>query len=888
MISTGADGCPRHNNNSFCMPTATLQSDSTFPMSRASVLNCSNLHPISRRNYYHPFSHITMLPSNDSSSPLRRQDESSRRCIIAATARRSVTSSSASRRTTTPSIDTKHKPWLDPQRILSARVEALVDSPWIHPAEFRVDSDLHELLLECCRLQSIQGQQMAQEIMERLLWEKTRLNNQQKEEEGESAAAAVVYIPERFWQNLIFGWSKLAGKLRVARLHMQENLQSAIEAAKEDYRRDQDSRTSAGQSTDDEADYEYDLSSDRNSSSEPTVELFNTFLLGLARAAKISPGAAMQAESTHFDMMEYHERFGWHTKPNTRSYTHVINAHVNSRHKASGGRALDILNHVKQMHETERQAYLDRVGIAYHERGPNHPRIVTPDGIMYTSVMMAMLNSMSSRKVVELLHEFLDWAKKNNIDGGDETIQVDASHFTVPIRALGNEIERSNNAAVRVRLAKKAESILNLMFEYMAQRKQMVALSDNEDKQVREEEEDVQFGKALYAFNACLDAWGRAHAQEAALRCEDLLKKMLDKSINTTNDSASNENNNVANSADIVVVVEPDTVSFNACLQAWSKAHSFYPDAAYRANDLLDLFCQLHTSGLVKKGPDLQSWTITILALQHVTPSKSSGDKSSNDSSNASSPPPSSRASIVRRARRLLEEMLDSVQSQSTQISRNLSGPFTAVIRVAAKMAEVDSTLAADRAKESTVDGKDAAAAAAVDSLLFGENVDHEERNCEEGDEDPYSIACRTYREAVDDLYNLKDRQRTKNRVDQNHSNNNDRDDDSSSSHSNLSMGDSMGSDTRSGIADHHTFAAMLTCIDKYNPHPTSSERKAFGDAVFADACQAGQVSRVVLHEAAVVLQLPAAVDVVSTSRDGKNEIPLFWYRNVEGSWRPK
>jgi hypothetical protein len=224
--------------------------------------------------------------------------------------------------------------------------------------------------------------------------------------------------------------------------------------------------------------------------------------------------------------------------------------------------------------------------------------------------------------------------------------------------------------------------------------------------------------------------------------------------------------------------------------------------------------------------------------------------------------------------------MLDSVQNQSTQISRNLAGPFTAVIRVAAKMADADSTLPHET-RETRASGKDAS----VDSL-FGENVDdgHDD-NDEADDMDPYSIACRTYREAVDDLYNLKDRQRTKNRVGQNNNHNDNTDYNAGDSSSNVGpMSDSSSSSSSSGIADHHTFAAMLTCIDRYNPHPTSSERKTFGNAVFADACQAGQVSRVVLHEAAVVLQIPAAVEA-----DGKkNEIPRFWYRNVEGSWRPK
>jgi hypothetical protein len=829
--------------------------------------------------------------------------------------------------TSTTKINKNIKPWLDPQRTLASRVDALLDSPWIHAAEFRVDSELHVLLLKCCRLQSLPGLQMAQQIMERLLLEKTRLNAQQQEQSYTTPSATTatssddtfvvdVCIPERFWQNVIFGWSKLAGKLRVTRRHMKDNLVSAIEAAKSDWTR-RKSRDQAAAVHKDGAVHSGGGDSDRlRNSSEPTLEIFNTFLLGLSRVAKQEPGAAMQAEQTLFDMMEYHEKFGWHTKPTTKSYSLVINAHVNSRHKTADYRALAILNHVKQLHETEKLQYMDRFGIAYHERGPNHPRIVTPDGHMYTSVMMTMLNSrMRSRRVVELLHEFLDFAKKSN--DNETTMQVDSSHFILPIRALGNEIDHINNAARRVKLAEEAEAILNLMFEYMAQKKQQVTTIDNTSKQQHDGEHQQQreegdpFQKAIYAFNACLDAWSRAYAKEAVLRCEDLLKKMLDKSINTstsasastmTDTASSNGNHNneevvaAVSTAGHDVVVQPDTVSFNACLQAWSMAHSFYPGAAYRTNELLDLFRQLHTSGLVKKGPDMQSWTITILALQHVTPTKSrrGGDNDDDIKDNNTATLPASGASIVRRARRLLEEMLDSVQNQSTQISRNLAGPFTAVIRVAAKMAESVTDESTSRgqnekafAKESTVSGRDAST---VDdsSLLFGEHVDnegrHEDEDVDEADlMDPYTIACRTYREAVDDLYDLKDRQRAKNSVEQNYNDN------YSDSSNNVSI-DSSDNTGAGGIADHHTFAAMLTCIDRYNPHPTSSERKTFGDAVFTDACQAGQVSRAVLHEAAVVLQIPAAMEVVvnSKSNGGKNEIPRFWYRNVEGSWRPK
>jgi len=127
-----------------------------------------------------------------------------------------------------------------------------------------------------------------------------------------------------------------------------------------------------------------DEDADENSSRascQPTVATYNTILRGLAQVAKKDADAAFMAEDALTEMMENYKEKGWQTKPNTRSWTHVIQAHGNSGLIGAGDRAENLLKRIKELHVEERERYEAKHGQLYNleDLSQNVHQIVTPD-----------------------------------------------------------------------------------------------------------------------------------------------------------------------------------------------------------------------------------------------------------------------------------------------------------------------------------------------------------------------------------------------------------------------------------------------------------------------------------------------------------------------------
>lgn len=233
-----------------------------------------------------------------------------------------------------------------------------MDTPKIHPTEISSPgSNLEGLLVECCKLQSLEGMQLVQEILERVLVEKGRYRDEEVD----------VFIPVTLFDKVLFGWVKLADKHTIALERMRDLMDTVVDEARDDITHLDRIEMSPGE--------------DDTIPSQPTVYVFNTFLDGLAQAAKLSRGAAFLAESTIFHMKDLHAQKGWHTKPNTRSYTHVIRAFGNAWHPNAGEKAIAILEHVHQEHQSELVAYQAKHGVKYDEKdvSTTTPKIVTVD-----------------------------------------------------------------------------------------------------------------------------------------------------------------------------------------------------------------------------------------------------------------------------------------------------------------------------------------------------------------------------------------------------------------------------------------------------------------------------------------------------------------------------
>jgi hypothetical protein len=397
----------------------------------------------------------------------------------------------------TPTVAYAPKPWLDGRRSLESRVRELLDVPTIHPADFH-DPSMQDLVKQCCQQGDLEGMQLAQNVIDRLLVEKRRLQ----------ASGMNVFVPIHLIQTLLYGWAVLAADLRVAQGRMREVVQFAIDEAKQDV-------------------FFLGKKNSTELESQPNVQLFNTYLQGIVNAAKSAPNAALDGEAMIHQMSEYNRTLGWHTKPNTRSYTHVIMAYANTGHPGSGQRAYNLLQAMKQVHVSERAAYEREYSVAYNEKDfeANKRQIVTPDAAAYTSVMKALIESSRMLdKVLDLLNEAIQ----------SESVILDEGLFTMAIKSLSRAIETERNAKIRISLAKQAEQILELMIRY-AQTKSFspTTISGNSEN----------YPPLLSGYNACLDTWARAYCKEAAPQCNSILHRMMKGSD-----------------------AKPDTVSFNTCL----------------------------------------------------------------------------------------------------------------------------------------------------------------------------------------------------------------------------------------------------------------------------------------------------------------------------------
>jgi hypothetical protein len=494
-----------------------------------------------------------------------------------------------------------NKPWFDQNRSINSRVIDLVEASRLHPGD--LDSgEIFDLIDQCCRLNSVEGMQMAQEILDRLLVEKRRWKDK----------GLVVQVPVGTLQTILYGWSVLCSSSLVARDRLNELLTLVVDEAKHDT----ETRAEMIKLQESEEGAEAEPQHDDAPSSQPTVQVFNTYLQGLSNAAKLSPSVALEAEAALYDMMEYHRSQGWHTKPNSRSYTHVITAFANSGLSDAGDRSVGILRRMQQVHSAEKEQYMIDYGVPYEPLHPttNKRKIVTADAVAYTATMSALIRSDApAEKAEQLLKEMLE--------SEPGLIQLDAGAFSMIIKAYGKLAGNSSASnAARKAAAKRAEDIYWSMVDYLSAETSL---------------------DLVPAFNACLDAWSRSGAREAAPRNEMLLRKLLD--------SGS---------------IKPNAISFNSCLHAWSKASKFYPYSAQKAELLLNLQRELYSSGRLDESakPDFQSYAITILAHAY-----------------------SDHPRKVFFARQLLETMLTSVRSGEIGSSRNAAAPFSAVLTAAAR-----------------------------------------------------------------------------------------------------------------------------------------------------------------------------------------------------------
>jgi hypothetical protein len=589
--------------------------------------------------------------------------------------------------------------WLDPSTPLVNRVNRILTQELgtLHPLDITLASV--DIIRECGQLKSFEGMSYAHDVLERLLEEKRHVNS--------NATRSFIRIPERVFQTVMYGWAKLGREAPAsfAPQKMREVINLMIQEADydEQVRSEQEKEGHAKRGSVESTRWH----PDKDLSGRPTVTIYNTLLQGLAEVSYRSIAAAIEAATLLDTMDKIHQQRGWHTKPNTRSFTLVINAFARTKHPTSGSRAEAVLRTMIDYHRKEKERYAEAIGVEYNTKDPalNKRKIVTPDVIAYSGVIQAYANSGaegSAEKAHGLLRELLQ---------SDElSPQIDEHVFTNTIHAYAKMAATKGSAKARVEAAERAEEILWLMVEHIKGWKVDQGEATHGRTEVQRGDISARrkaraagetatqggplskWGSIVVPFNATLNAWSQSGAKESPERAEGILQKMLDPDLQETTG------------------VQPDSISFNTCLNALARASRKDPDAPWKAEGLLKRMIDISSkndANYERMRPDVHSYTTVMNA--HAQ---------SNDKHKAVY------------ARRLFVEMVSTV-------------PFTIAKEGKAKnvISAVPFTVLLNAAIHSPCQND----VGTLDAFSELEN----------GDSDAYSIALETYRELCDGVHNL-------------------------------------------------------------------------------------------------------------------------------------
>jgi hypothetical protein len=386
-------------------------------------------------------------------------------------------------------------------------------------------------------------------------------------------------------------------------------------------------------------------------SCQPTVVTYNTLIQGLTQAATRSIQAAIEAQETLSVMDKMHHQKGWHTKPNTRSYSLVLNAYAKCQHPTAGERAEKVLRDMVQRHEQEKQLYLEDHGeeYSYHDAQANKRRIVTPDVIAYTSCIQAYGNSNTAGaadKALGLLSEL--------VHSNHPALQPDAFAFANTINVYSKMAAKKASPDARMEAAQRAEEIWWLLVETLKQAK---AGDSGEDMQQH------ALAGSIVPFNSALKAHAVSFTESSPHAAEKLLHRLLEPEMQD------------------LTQLRPDTVSFNTVMQAWANAAKVDSGTApERAEEILKLLQSLAEDEDPDRRiyPDVHSYAAVMDAYAVAR-----------------------RSDSVYHVRRLLNELLREGRERYLEDDKQINAvPFTVMLKAVAKASPRSQTKGATQAQE--------------------------------------------------------------------------------------------------------------------------------------------------------------------------------------------
>jgi len=222
---------------------------------------------------------------------------------------------------------------------------------------------------------------------------------------------------------------------------------------------------------------------------------------------------------------------------------------------------------------------------------------------------------------------------------------------------------------------------------------------------IRQSQHSNHLSGSIVPLNACLNAWAQSSTPESPHRAEELLNRMLDPDLQA------------------IVKFEPNTVSFNTCMLAWSKACKFDKFVApEKAEELLTSLIKLSNEATIspknetdwKLHPDIRSY-VTVMNAYAL----------------------SEREDSVIKTRRLLSDLIQNGRGRYFDTSHKdkfNAHPFTIVLKAAAN------------AKTRNCSFDEVADDKFVSFDIEGGDIQ---------ETDPFSIALETYSELFHDTYDL-------------------------------------------------------------------------------------------------------------------------------------
>jgi hypothetical protein len=362
----------------------------------------------------------------------------------------------------------------------------------------------------------------------------------------------------------------------------------------------------------------YDVSS---SLFQPNVQSYNKVISAYARSGR--PDAGILAEQllnrmlSSVQQQQQQERHSTSSRampfPTTQTFTHVIEAYANSGTADAASKAQQLCNQVEQMylsslgHELNDHQHLDTTHLKpesfivslQHERNNHVVQLDDPQHSLRPTARLynALIHAWAKSEIegaAQMAEQCLDRMEEIQNRIGGIDLIPNTFHYNSVIHAWAN-------SGQDVTLSDVDNEDDGYDDDTAEGGKTNLIPADRAEDILKRMEESFQRGNLdarpnTISFNACIDAWAKSSHDKAGQRAEALLHRMQ-----ALYDSKAN------------LYVKPNTRSFNSVMNAYSKSRD--PNSARNAERIFDQMESLYKAGNLDVKPDFISFTTVIVSF---------------------------------------------------------------------------------------------------------------------------------------------------------------------------------------------------------------------------------------------------------------------------------